>query len=451
LIFSVFGMGSYTPYAIAAIVVHLTIVSFTFVLLRRVGAGAWIAVMTALVVAFFGLGANAEIYAASMNHTGALLFGVVCAYLAATGDLTLRRQALVSMSLLASIMFGLTGLAMFAFVGTFVAARHTVIRAARCVAPPAVVFVAWFLLSGRSSGIYSVTPQTDLTSTIPAIPGYVWAGLTGTLGEGSGLTGAGPILVGILIAGLALYTGENRPLLHLAWAGVVADIFQLVIVGVARFDFGPTQLGTSHYSYINIVLLAPAIALVGTMLSRFRGRPRARAAVLAAILFVAYALNGVTYLRKWQDDFTLLTGGGRNIALGIKAGVANGQKVLTQRNPDPYNTHLIPRYVATPQILRSLPDRQPSEQGRLNADSYFFTGVGTTDYQMAGPSTVTPYAGLAEGTLVSGCQRVRTTAPEPILQVVTGDAGTEIVLWSDSTTIKTRLVRGDVEGPTMDW
>jgi hypothetical protein len=292
----------------------------------------------------------------------------------------------------------------------------------------------------------------DLTESIPKIPNYVWTGLTGTLGDGSGLTGAGPLLVVALLGCLLLSRIRPVGLVQLAWAGIVADVFQLVVVGIARFDFGPTQLGTSHYAYINIVLLTPAIALAVTQLAAWIGEPRWRLALLASVLFVAYALNGVTYVQKWQSDFATLTSGGRELALGIAAAAENGQTVLTQRNPDRFNRQLIPKYVATPQIRDALPDRKPSTQGLLSAESYFFTGVGEKDYGMTRAGTdVELYAGFAIQTLERGCQRTDATAAEPILKLRTGSEGNEIVVWSTSTTIKTRLVRGKAEGPDMDW
>ena len=170
VIFSLFGMGSYTPYAVTAVLVHLGIVAVTYVLLLRLRAGAWVAVLTALVIAFFGLGANAEIYAASMNHTGALLFGLIAALLTVSTRFGLRDQLLASACLLVAVMFGLTGLAMFAMVGVFVVAQHGLRRAATVVGPPALVFVAWYVTYGRSNGINSVNPTTDLSTRSPRFP-----------------------------------------------------------------------------------------------------------------------------------------------------------------------------------------------------------------------------------------------------------------------------------------
>src|SRR4029453_1980843 len=95
-----------------------------------------------LTVAFFGLGANAEIYAASMNHVGALACGILALSLAGTASSGTRRQIGTCLALLVGLMFGLTGLAMMVMAAVFIGLQHGVARAARIIAPPAVVFAA---------------------------------------------------------------------------------------------------------------------------------------------------------------------------------------------------------------------------------------------------------------------------------------------------------------------
>jgi hypothetical protein len=200
-----------------------------------------------------------------------------------------------------------------------------------------------------------------------------------------------------------------------------------------------------------MVLLSPGVAVVGTRLLAWFGDPAWRAVLIAAALFVAYALNGVAQVQKWQDDFRLLTGGSQELALGIVTAVKDGEQVLSQRNPDAYNAQLVPRYVATRQITAALPQRRASTQGLLNAESYFFTGVGTRDFGLANRGRLTLGAGFDSVHLRSGCHEVRTSAPEQILTMETGRRGDEIVVWSDSTSIKTRLERGGEAGPLVEW
>lgn len=452
VLFDVFGMGSYTPYAVVEVLFHLLTVVLLHLLLRRAGAGRWVATLTALTVAFFGLGANAEIYAASMNHVGALACGILALSLAATASYGTRRQIGTCLALLVGLMFGLTGLAMMVMAAVFIGLQHGVARAARIIVPPAVVFAAWWLVYGRDSGVNSITPAFDLVANLPGVPAYIWSGLIGTLGDGSGLTGAGPFLLGILVVGLLAPGPAPTRLVRLAWAGAVADLFQLLAASVARYDFGASQLGSSHYAYINIVLLAPAIALVATRLVSWVGVPRWALGSVVAVVFAAYAINGVTWIQKWQDDFRLLTGSSDDLALGIRHAVENDQQVLAHENPDSFNAHLVPRYVATPQIRQALGDGEPSAAGLLRAESYFFTVADDEDHGLATrPADLTAFAGLEPLRDRSGCQRVQSTAPDPVLRLETGGVGNEIVVWSNSTSITTRLERDAVTGPDMRW
>jgi hypothetical protein len=451
LIFAVFGMRSYTPYAFVEISMHLGIVLLIYLVLRRVGAGRWVPVLAALMVAFYGLGANAEIYAASMNHVGALLFGLLAALWTVTPTLDERRMRLrTSLALMVSLTFGLTSLAMLVLLGILLLSRHGWLNAVRVLGPPAATFAVWWLVYGHVRAVNSVSPSLGDVN-LAKVPSFVWTGLTGTLGDGSGLTGAGPLLALVLAAGLVLARNQPLALVQLAWAGVLADLFQLTIVSVARFNFGANQLGTSHYSYINIVLLTPAVALIGTILADWTGQPRWRTALVAAAVFVAYAVNGLTYVQQWQKEFTFVSGGGEDLALAMASGVARGQKVLTDKNPDPFNALLSPKYVGAPEIRRALPHRSPSPRSQIAADSEFFTGVGEKSYGLARPFGVTPYSGFTPTTFKPGCQRRTSTVPEPIISIRTGVVGNEIVVWSSSTVIKTRLQRGDITGPLMSW
>lgn len=451
-LFDLFGMRSYTPYAVCEVAFHLLTVVLLRILVRRAGAGGWVATFTALTVAFFGLGANAEIYAASMNHVGALAFGLVALLPAASSSYGMRRQVATSVALVVALMFGLTGLAMLVLTGVFVGLRHGLASAARTLAPPLVVFGVWWLTYGRDSGVNSISPTYDLVDHLPRVPSYVWSGLTGTLGDGSGLVGAGPLLVALLALALVSPGPAPARLVHLAWAGAVADLFQLFVVSVARFDFGASQLGTSHYSYINIVLLAPAIALCASRVLGWAGVPRVALGLVAVVLFVAYALNGVSFVQKWQDDFRFLTASSDDLALGIKQAAENHEAVLSQTNPDSFNRLLIPRYVATPEIRQALGDARPSAQGRLRAESYFFTVADEKDHGLAHqPSRLTAFSGLPRVVNRSGCQTLSSTGGDVVLRLETDDLGNEIVVWSSSTEVTTRLERDGESSPDRTW
>jgi len=452
VLFDVFGIGSYRPFAAAEIAFHLTVVALVHLLVRRAGGGRWVAVMTALMVAFYGLGANAQIPSASMNHVGALACGLLAALVVVRpGQLDVRRLALVWLALVGALMFGLTSLALVVLVVVLAALVHGALRAGAVLAVPLVVFAAWWLAYGSHSGVNSISPSFDLTGNLPGVPAYVWTGITGTLGDGSGLIGSGPVLAALILLALLAPAGPTAtppPLLvKLAWAGFVAELFQLLAVSVARYNYGASQIGNSHYAYINLVLLAPSIALVGWRVVRWTPTPRWALGALVGVVFVAYALNGITSVRQWQQNFAYVSGSSADLARGIKAALVAHEKVLDDTNPDVFNKGLSPYYLNNPRVLHALGSTKPTGVGRLTAEATFFTTVDTEDHGLAKPPVGLSAEGLTPLRDRAGCQRVQTTQSSPTIRLMTGDGGNEVVVWSTSTQVEVHLERGSADSP----
>lgn len=456
VLFDLFGIASYTPFAVTAILFHLATVVMLRLVVRRAGAGAWVATMTALMLAFFGIGANAQIPSASLNHVGALLCGLIAALVVARAKTFGRRQILwCALPLMISLTFGLTSLALLVFVGSFVALQHGVRKAFFTLLPPGILFAAWWLAYGRDSGINSISPEFDLLANLPGVPAYMWTGITGTLGDGSGLTGAGPLLAGVIIISLLAPASEAaRPpamLVKLAWAGVIAALFQLLVVSIARFDFGASQIGNSHYAYINLVLLSPGIALVATRLVMWSPLPRWALGALVAFVFVAYALNGVTWIRQWQQNFQFVTATSDDLAFGIKQALVNEQEVLNWKNPDPFNKGLSPLYISAPRVMNALGDHKPTPGGLLTADTMFFSAVDEEDHGLARPPEDLRTVNMQPIRQAPGCQVVKATGPAPTIRLTTGDEGNEIVVWSNSDKVTLHLERDGVVGPNREF
>jgi hypothetical protein len=456
-LFDFFGIASYTPFAATAIAFHLTTALLARLVVRRAGASPWVSTATALMIAFFGLGANAQIPSASLNHVGALVCGFIALFIAArTKAFDASALTRCSIALIVSLMFGLTSLSLVVLVATFVALQHGLRWAAGIVAVPAAVFVAWWFAYGRHNGVNSISPEFDLFANLPNVPAFVWKGLIGTLGDGSGLTGSGPLLAGLIMVSLLAPAprGSEPPakLVKLAWASVVAALFQLLAVSIARFSFGADQIGASHYAYINIVLLSPGIALVGMRLLAWSPVPRWALGALVAVVFVAYALNGVTWVRKWQQDFQFVTGGSDDVAYGIKAALEKDEEPLNEDNPDPFNKGLSPTFIGAPRVMKALgDDHQATPKAVLNAETVFFTSVDPDDHGLAHPPVELRTVGTEPLKDAPGCQVVTATQANPVVHLRTDDEGNEIVVWSGSTKVSVRLERDGLSGNTRDF
>ena len=447
-IFEIFGLQSFVPYAVVEIAFHIAVAGTTYLLLRRVGSRAWAAVAATLLVAFFGAGANAQIFPATMNHVGSLLFGLLAAYALVRIESRPRAVVVAAVCLVVCVMFSGTGLSLLVLVLLFGVTQRGLLTTGLAVAPPGLAYLAWYLV--HADAISSWGGQPDLTQ----VPSYVWVGLTGTLEGGSGLSGVGPLFLGVLVVCLFVARPEPPALVALAGAGVVADLVQLTLLAVGRFGFGPEQLGTSHYAYINLVLLAPAACLVfDVSLGAIRRSPWAVAA-LGLVLFSAYSLHGWNQLTKWHNDFALLTSANDDIVMGIRDAYEDGELIVTDATLDDISLDFRASYAVAPAIRDALPDRPADPEWRLEAEGRFFVGVGPDEYGLFQPGQVEVITGLRGRAVVDvddpGCHELTATAPEPVLEVMV-DASQEIVVTSNSTMVKTKLYRGDVEGSLREW
>lgn len=446
----VFGLGSYTPWAVTQICFHLAICVTIALVLRRIGARPAVATGAALLVAWWGIGANGQIWAAGMNHSGSLLLGLLVVYVVA-GPSTDRRAWLVGTVLLAvAVTFSLTTVAAGVMAAGFAWSSRGAAFAVRLVAVPAILLAVWFLVYGRD-GIDEVNGTVvEQSRELSRIPNLVWQGLTLTLDNGTGLPGIGPVLVVLVVA--CLLTARNVPtgLVALGAAGLVAALVQLSLTAYGRYNDGAELLGSAVYSYITIVLLAPALALTAQVAVTAIRRPAWVTGVVVAVLATAYGAHSLTELRTWHTNISLVSGGNDDLMLGIATAADAGETPLDRNHPDALSPYLLPRYVLAPQIRAALPDRPATPQSRLTAESTFFVGVGEEGYDLtlADDVTVTGLEPAGNGT--GSCRSYTASAGAPVVAFATA-AGAEVAVTSDSAKLTTTLSRGDLTGPTREW
>ena len=171
---AVFGIGSYEPWAITQVCFHLAICVVTFLLVRRVGARPGVATAAALLIAWWGIGGNAELWSSGMNHSGSLLLGLLAAYVVA-GPSPDRRALLVSAALQTlAVAFSLTTVAAGLLAAGYAWQRRGGRFAAAMVAVPVVLLGVWFLAYGRE-GLREVNGSVvDADPVLSRIPAMVW-------------------------------------------------------------------------------------------------------------------------------------------------------------------------------------------------------------------------------------------------------------------------------------
>jgi hypothetical protein len=446
--FSVFGLHSYLPYVAVALALHLAIVFVLFALLRSVGAHVRTAAFTSGLVLFYGAGAEAFMWDAPMVLTSGLLIGLVGALVLVRSGFSRRSLVIAGVLLLAAVMCSGTGLVAAVTVGFFALLRAG-LRGALVVGAPAVLaFSVWFFTIGRDGRVHLSA------RTIPEIPGFVWSGLTGSVGSVLGVPVTGWILLLVMVALVALAGVRAVAMRQLAVAGILGAITQLGLSSFASLVVGDAAARVGRYEYLVLVLLAPAVALgLEATVRAVHTRPwGTRAVPVAAVVVLAVSIGHGITLERRQADY-----GAASARLyktwvygGLQAADA-GERQLTQDASTGFNGGRFELF-AQPELRRALPAVPANPQARLDTESEYFVDVGVTDPGLFSPTRITHVEGLS-GHLgaKAGCYSLATdgTGP-PTLEVTTG-SGTEIGITSGSTLVATQIVRDGVESKSRTW
>lgn len=280
------GLGSYWPYLLTAVLVHLGIAHVLWRLLRRAGVSPWIAVLLAFVVALFGAGAENILWAFQFGFLGAVLLNLVAVLLVdrASRERYWRGYAPVVALTVLSLTFSGTALPLIGAVAIVALRRVGLWRTALLIAPSAAVYLAWYL-HARSNPVYFMPPGPTGYSVITLVRemgGFAFRMLVGGL---DGLTPV-PFLGPVLFLAIAVYATVRAPRLWtrapLVLALAAAAIAFALLTAYSRFYFAADTAASSRYIYLTTVLLIPLIGLLCTELaSLHRGVEPAIAAALA--------------------------------------------------------------------------------------------------------------------------------------------------------------------------
>ncbi len=433
-LFAVLGLRTYLPYAMVTIALHLAITVLWYVVLRRLMARRASALIGSWMVLFLGIGGEAILYSAAMNHLGSILLGLVAIASRVSG----RPWPITAAALIGSLMFSNTGVAAAFFVVTFIAIDDGLRDAVKVAAAPAVAFILWYSLYGHVEA-NSQMPETGWDYL--KIPQLAWQGMAASVGKSVGYPEAGPALLVAIVVGTIAVRTRKTSLKHLAWAGLLSSVFMSSVLSLSRQFAEP---GSSRYAYYTVVFLAPAVGLCAEGLLRLALEPRWLMMVIGGSLLVGYAVNGVSAERSFTNQWLYLTRHERDRALGMVAAVDAGERSLNEESGQIYDPDINPRRLSAPTIRPELPKGSATAQGRIDAEALFMVRAGTTSAVEPKPSGITAIEGSFDQPLSAsaGCRTYRALAPQPALAIATGE-GTEIKVTSESTEILTQLTRGN--------
>jgi hypothetical protein len=264
-----FGLRTYVPYQLIAILLHLTAAVLLRRVMRRAGVGPWIATAAASLFALFGAGDQNIVWAFQMAWSASLVLGLTHLLLADHDGPVDRRDWLglfagfigVLCSGVAVTMTVVVGLAALMRRGWRAALFHTV--------PLGLLYLVWWLAFARDR-------YATASGSVDVVVGFIATGLAATFGEMGQVPGAGFALGALLVTGLILAwrgldLAQLRKRAAVPGALLIGAALFLAIAGVGRAaDFGSSAARASRYLHIVAALSLPALAVAAAGFMRHR-------------------------------------------------------------------------------------------------------------------------------------------------------------------------------------
>ena len=284
------GIGSYVPYHLLLIVLHVGVATLVYRLTMR-SAGPRFALIGATIALFLGGGFENVYWAFQISFVGSTLLGLL-AMDVTDGAPSHVRAWLVAMLLLASLATSGVGVVLSFAVGI----EWLVDRRWRSYVPylvvPAALYLAWYLAFGR----YGLSPDRDPLSieAVASIPRFVADGLATVVGLVAGVPPEAGlvVLVAVVIAVGARHPRRLRSPRAIGIAGAV--IAQYALAALVRAHLFEGQAEYTRYVYTPAILaIVAAGVLVRGIKRTSAGRKRLFTTVgLAVWATTALILNG---------------------------------------------------------------------------------------------------------------------------------------------------------------
>ena len=192
--FELWGLRSYVPYQVPAILGHLASAVLLREVCRRLGARDWIATAAALAFLFFGSGRENMTLGFQVSLTGSLVcgFGML---LLAEGPKTVTRRDWLALGLgVVGLMTSSVFVAVLVGFGITTLLRRGVRVAAFYAVPLGAIYMAWYAAYGDESAF-----PVKLTGATARYFGRVLWAVLEALARG----GVGAVLLALMVVGLA--------------------------------------------------------------------------------------------------------------------------------------------------------------------------------------------------------------------------------------------------------
>jgi hypothetical protein len=387
--FELWGLHSYVPYQVPAVLGHLASAVLLRQVCRRVGTRGWIATGVALAFLFFGTGRVNMTLGFQVSLTGSLIcaFGM---FLLAEGPRAVTRRDWLALGL------GVVGLmtsgvfpAILVGFGITTVLRRGARIAAFYAAPLGAIYLAWYVAYGRESAF----PARLTSQTASYFRRLLWSGFD-ALGQG-GVAATSLVVLAVIGLGAALHRAWRSRIWAEAAMPVGLCAAWLVFNGataVTRESLAAFEVG-GRLVHVSAALVLPLIAAGVEELAR-------RRTVLGAAALVPLAVGLPGNLDQLSET-SILFRANRELAYAIAYSPfvddvpENVRPMQDHGFLPPVTAHWLARQAAAGRVPK--PD-DPTAELRLTATSRLVLTQADATHQPDCPALTAPLvATLEEG------------------------------------------------------
>lgn len=431
--FHVFGIDHHLVWATMPVALHLATCALLFALLRRHGIGPWVSVLTTFLLAFLcgSLGEN-PLWSFQIGFLGSSALGLAALLLADRAGASRRGLAAVWVLTVLSLMCSGMAVPMAVWLGLLVLLTRGLTAAVVAVAPPAAVYVLWYVGYGRHAASPAPDPTVDL------LLDFVWAGLASLWEEITRVPSAGGVILLALAVVVLVGRGHARAR-PLALSGLVAAATTYLIVGISRSGFGVESATSSRYAYFGVLMTLPAFAVAASWLAgRLAERPVERRVVwIVAVALLATSgwaqLHSFRLTREAQDQ------GLRERVLAAVQLVREGAPLVAARVDGAYNRDIDVDTLAQPEVLDALPDLPVTRQGRLDAAVNLQAAAVAESTGLPAPDRLRRHGLTTRGPLDEDCT-LWSAEPGAFLELPPSRTGSEVALAPEEPVLRMQMI-----------
>lgn len=353
----VFGLGSYWPFLLLALISHTIAVVFARLVCRRVGVSEWTTTLLAVLLLFFGSGWHNLTFAIQVCYSLSVLCFLGQLLLVDHDGPVDRRDVLGALIGLVTVSSSGFGPIFMAGVAVLLVLRRRWVALAVGVGPQALAY-AWWTLAWNLESESAVPPgvRTD-------VPAFVKSGVTGTFEAMVGFPAMAGVAIVVTVATMFGGPAWRSRRVTLALGATVVVMF--AGIGWQRVGLGVASADSSRYRDVAALVVAPAFGLA---VDRARRLGPEFLTVARLGLLVAVALN-LGLLRSASQTFAAASRYEQRVfglVLGSdQLGTLDAQHIPVPNSPD-VNVWELPLLAAEGAIT----PRQPvdaAEQATLDA------------------------------------------------------------------------------------